>query len=458
MIGSGAINWAVEATLASALLMAFVFTVRAPVRRLFGPTVAYALWTLPALRMVLPPLPWSSAPDLVNDGTTEGGTVLFAIPLNSVAALDADGPSGTPAAILATVWAGGAVLFLLYHVVAHLRFCRGVIRGAVATEYLDGVRLIRSAAVAGPLAFGVRRPVIAVPLDFDSRYDADERASALAHEFGHHRRGDLHANCVALGVLAVHWWNPLAWAAYRAFRADQELAADARVLAGPTAPDPSVYARAILKAAVGRSVSPACNLNPVIDLKRRLFMLARSPISRRRSMFGGVTATTLVAVGLILTASGVGPEVSVAAAAAPADRQLRTIVARPDGRGGYLYVVRGESVAPGGKLPGDAVLPRSFELPGTCRSQAADAPRAAVIKGEGGEWTYTVLCPRTSPVAAAPGIERDAYEQALAGLRDLRVQVSAERQPDFPEAERRNVFAAIDASIAEIEGDLAALR
>ena len=56
-------SWIIEALVASTLLMLVVLAVREPVSRHFGPRIAYALWLLPALRMVLPPLPesWGAA-------------------------------------------------------------------------------------------------------------------------------------------------------------------------------------------------------------------------------------------------------------------------------------------------------------------------------------------------------------------------------------------------------------
>ena len=51
------IGWAIEALLASALLMVVVLAARGPVRAAFGPHVAYALWAIPVLRLLLPPLP-----------------------------------------------------------------------------------------------------------------------------------------------------------------------------------------------------------------------------------------------------------------------------------------------------------------------------------------------------------------------------------------------------------------
>ena len=63
------------------------------------------------------------------------------------------------------------------------------------------------------------------------------------------------ANWVALAVLALHWFNPLAWYAFRAFRADQEMANDARVLARLGSAARHAYACAIVKAAHGGAIA-----------------------------------------------------------------------------------------------------------------------------------------------------------------------------------------------------------
>src|SRR3546814_586917 len=172
---------------------------------------------------------------------------------------------------LVVLWGAGAAGFFCWHLVAHARFCRRMLAGRVREAVADdGIRVVETDAATGPLAFGVLRKYIAFPRDFAERYDEDERDLALAHERGHHARGDLIANWAALLVLAVHWFNPIAWRAFRAFRADQEMANDARVLAGKSATFRHVYACAIVKAAHGGAVSAACHLHTINDLKGRL--------------------------------------------------------------------------------------------------------------------------------------------------------------------------------------------
>ena len=309
---SALIPWAIEALIASTLLMLLVLALRGTVRRAFGPDVAYALWLLPVLRLMLPPLPrslpqgWHQAVVAPVSRASETITILMAEPLGlsgGAAAPDPQTPLLGPALVL--LWVFGAAAFILWHSLAHARFCRRMLaeqQGGAAMA--DGVHVIETGAARGPLAFGIWRRYVAFPRDFVERYDADERDLALAHELGHHARGDLIANWAALVVLALHWFNPVAWRAFRAFRADQEIANDARVLAGRDPVTRHLYACAIVKAAHGGAVSAACHLHTIEDLKGRLRMLTTNRPSRARLAGGAGVIAVLTMVGLATTASG----------------------------------------------------------------------------------------------------------------------------------------------------------
>lgn len=312
-------GWLIEALVASAVLMALVLVIRAPVRRTFGPGIAYALWALPVVRLLLPPLSMPSwlawrhaAPPQIAQRASETLTIYVIEPISgSAAAPDSLLPSlGAAAAVL---WGVGAAAFVLWHALAHVRFCRRMIDNRVGSSHENGVEVIETTAASGPLAFGIFRRYVAFPPDFAERYDDDERELALAHELGHHARGDLFANWIALFVLALHWFNPLAWRAFRAFRADQEMANDARVLAGRSAIDRHAYACAIVKAAHGGAVSAACHLHTVQDLKGRLKMLTTGRRSRLRLTVGAATVGMLTLGGLAATASGTAAAASVRA-------------------------------------------------------------------------------------------------------------------------------------------------
>lgn len=291
-------GWAIDAALASALLMAAVLLIRAPVRRLFGPTVAYALWALPALRLLLPPMPGEWRDTAAAPISLAGDLVVHLV----AAPVTAEEPATANVALL--LWLAGAALFLCWQLARYAAFRARVLRGHEPVARIGRVRVVRSDAAPGPLAFGIFHPHVAMPVDLDRRYDADERALALAHELGHHARGDLLANWAALVVLAVHWWNPVAWIAHRAYRADQELANDARVLRGRGPDAAHAYARDILKAVGGRGHAVACRLHTASDLKGRIRMLKSGPVSSRRLLTGAAGVALLATGTLALTASG----------------------------------------------------------------------------------------------------------------------------------------------------------
>ncbi len=337
------IAWMVETCIATTLLMLLVLAIRKPVREQFGPNIAYALWLLPVLRLLIPPLPgaWSFT-DLLR-GLTGSVQSASADPATTQAIIDQalvqaqlELVGGTTATvtettvvtssapslllIISAIWAAGALAFLLWHIVSHTRFCANLMRKAeIRRTVAEGrVHVIETDAATGPLAFGIWRKYVAFPRDFAERYDPVERNLALAHELGHHLRGDLIANWIALVVLALHWFNPVAWRAFRAFRADQELACDALVLSGRAPALRHAYGRAIVKSAHGGAVSAACHLHTVNELKGRLKMLSKhNPKSRARVTAGVAGAIALTLTGLALTASGAGAVVTQADAPTP---------------------------------------------------------------------------------------------------------------------------------------------
>ena len=138
------------------------------------------------------------------------------------------------------IWALGAAVFLVWQIARLPRASSAELgRSRAQPRRHRGLPLVESAAVQGPLALGLLDRRIVVPADFATRYSAAERRLALDHESVHHRRGDIWWNLAGLFILALNWFNPVAWLAFRAFRADQELACDAAVAAAALGRRPS---------------------------------------------------------------------------------------------------------------------------------------------------------------------------------------------------------------------------
>lgn len=314
-----------DTMLATAILVLAVLVVRKPFARHFGPRLTYALWLVPALRLILPPLPFAdpvAAPPI--DTAMLGVTVA---PVTTVVSA-ADAPAWSVAGavpLLFALWVAGAIAVLASALLAHRRFRGAVLRG-VELEPVGKVRLVMSDAVDGPVAFGLLRRYVVVPGDFFARYAAEERALAIDHELTHHRHGDLWANAAALVLLAAQWFNPFAWRALRAFRFDQEAACDARVLtmvgsgadAAPRDVRTARYATAIAKAAVGARLSLAAPMAVHDNLQERLTMLTRQDISKRRGLAGRLIVGG-VALGVLATTATLVPAAVASANVEPAD-------------------------------------------------------------------------------------------------------------------------------------------
>jgi beta-lactamase regulating signal transducer with metallopeptidase domain len=304
-----------DTMLTTALLVLAVLLVRKPFARHFGPRLTYTLWLVPALRLILPPLPFAD-PAVV---PAETAAALW-VPVEAVpAAATTAEPLWSLAEampLLFALWAAGAVAVLASALFAHRRFRRAVLLGGVELEPVGTVRLVMTDAVDGPVAFGLLRRYVAVPADFFARYAAEERALAIDHELTHHRHGDLWANAAALLLLAAQWFNPLAWRALRAFRFDQEAACDARVLtmtdAAPREVRTMRYATAIAKAAVGARLSLAAPMAVHDNLQERLTMLTRQDVSKRRGLAGRLLVGGTVLAVLATTATLVPAEIASA--------------------------------------------------------------------------------------------------------------------------------------------------
>jgi bla regulator protein BlaR1 len=298
-------GWIVETLVATTALMVLVLLVRDRVAALFGARIAYLLWLLPALRMVLPPLPESFGPAPIDQIPS-----IVDLPMIDLSVFRPVAEAAAPVApsidwpmLLLGIWLGGALLMMAWHLIAYHRFVRAALRESIDLPEMDanGIEVCASRLVEGPFAAGVLLPTIVLPHDYRTRYSAEELRLAMTHEAVHHRRGDLSINMVALVMLSLHWFNPIAWRAWRAFRADQELACDAVVLHGASNDERFSYAAALVKSACARTPVAACSLNPRDQLKTRLRMMRNA---QERGVSGRMLAVVLVSGGLALTASG----------------------------------------------------------------------------------------------------------------------------------------------------------
>jgi bla regulator protein blaR1 len=307
MSGEFMSEWLFDSLLVTTLLMAVILLLRRPVAKMFGPGVAYALWLIPAARLLMPSLEGDAAPvgvsgQSVSDAVRD--SVLSSVSSPDVVVSTANiAPSIDYAALGLTFWLGGAALFFIIQMIRYASMRDDLLSEAEEIASIDGVRVVASDQVAGPLAFGLFKRFIAVPQDFTKTYSPAERDLAIAHEMAHHKSGDLFANLAAFLILCLQWFNPVAWMSWSAFRFDQEAACDARVLAGKGAEERAIYGQALAKTAFDGVPTFATALNSPKTIIERLRRLTMKDASATRRLLGKIGIIAAAAIILPLTAT-----------------------------------------------------------------------------------------------------------------------------------------------------------
>ena len=143
---------------------------------------------------------------------------------------------------------------------------------------------------------GFIKPQIYIPMGMS----ASNRKYILAHERTHLEKGDHWFKMIGYLALAVHWFNPLVWAAYILLCKDIEMACDERVVQFMNLEERKHYSAALLNCSTNRAHFAAC---PVafgeVSVKSRI----KSVLNYRKPSFWisllGVIAIIFVAVCLV---------------------------------------------------------------------------------------------------------------------------------------------------------------
>lgn len=327
-------DWLLDTIVWTAALIALVLVLRRPVARWFGPQVAYSLWLLPILRVVLPPieLPAWMAPTqdalpatpLAAASASEGEQFVLTLDAEPVATASESWFASLPLTEIAVgAWLIGAAVFLYSRLNGYAQMRAEMLANGREVGRQGKVRFIETPATNSPLAFGVSDKVIALPKGFLAHHDREARDLALAHELAHHEGHDLLVNFLAQPLFAMHWFNPLGRLGWLALRRDQEAACDARVVEGRGAATRATYATVIASFAAGPNAALAAPMAcPVLGDKsiiQRLRSLNMNDLSARRRLAGrGLMAAALVALPLTASISYAASDAMPAPPAPPA--------------------------------------------------------------------------------------------------------------------------------------------
>lgn len=354
-----------QMTVQGAALIAILLALRALFRRHISPVILYALWLLPAARLLIPGsvesvfslqnlFPSSAEQRVVTileQQSAQAPQLSQAQTAAAPAAADlaqAAIPSGTSTdvvTVLVTIWVLGAAVVLLMALWKNVRFARRVRRWAVPVEVDCPLPVYLSEGLSSPCLCGLFRPAIFLcdkALDSQAHLDM-----ALRHELGHWQAGDRFWAVLRLICCAVHWFNPLVWIAAYACVQDCERACDHRVLRRAGQGEREAYGMLLLSYVRQTQGGLLLTSSPMgaggRALRGRIALIARKPATRRMALAAlalCMALTCLVAcTGRLTEGSGCQRLIQLA-------RQADTTADMTDARGGeFLGSFSGESLA-----------------------------------------------------------------------------------------------------------------
>lgn len=230
-------------------------------------------------------------------------------------------PLRQPVVWLVVLWAIGAIMVAGRWAIAFAgarRLVQGAVpvRDATWTKLAERfsrdlgirapIRLLRSDRLAVPVAWCFGRCAVVLPGDSDEWSD-DRREVVLLHELAHIARMDGLTQLLAQVTVVLHWFNPLAWHAYRRFLIEREHACDDLVLLRGTLP--SAYAQHLLQIA-SRFRQESIALLAVAAMARRADLRTRIESILDARQVRGTVRRPVLAVAAVL---GLGLMIPLAA-------------------------------------------------------------------------------------------------------------------------------------------------
>ncbi|TWU41080.1 M56 family metallopeptidase [Novipirellula artificiosorum] len=186
-------------------------------------------------------------------------------------------------------------------------------------------RCVLSNSVRVPLVWGVIRPRIVLPLDFET-LPVRIRRDCLLHEMSHIARGDLFWHELSCLAKAIYWFHPAVHYAARSLKHWREDAADDHVLRCGI--DSSEYASTLLEVATSvgrRRFAPAIAMASGLPIENRLRRIldqrtGRMPPSRSFRIVLAVAFLTVSLVGVRFHRAAAAPTATADENETPANR------------------------------------------------------------------------------------------------------------------------------------------
>ena len=189
------------------------------------------------------------------------------------------------------VWLFVFIALVLYAAIGYVLLKRRIYYATLARDNIYETDKIKT-----PFVLGFIRPKIYIPVGIDP----SQQDYILKHEQTHIRRRDYLIKPFAFIVFALHWFNPLMWAAYFLMSKDMEMSCDEAVLRKVDEDIRGVYSSSLL----GLSVKRGNLLTPLAfgesDVKSRVKNVLKFKKPSRIIIVVAVVLVALLSVGFAI--------------------------------------------------------------------------------------------------------------------------------------------------------------
>jgi len=237
------------------ILLLTILLLRTSILKWSNARVAYGLWLMLPLYLVLP----------INivDANPAGGIMTFFLSSTPLTIPFVDKgliTSSDIAVVCMSLWLLGAVVALLLFLLKYQKLkqslhsldrsvlCVEIESGAqvINKQALNKVQLVASRLINVPAVFGLFKSYLALPANF-AQLPAQSQTMILEHELFHLSRQDHRINFLRMFIKSIFWFNPIFYWADKFCEADQEISCDLGVLQYKESKNRLIYAKVLLE-------------------------------------------------------------------------------------------------------------------------------------------------------------------------------------------------------------------
>lgn len=223
-----------------------------------------------------------------------------------------------------SVWALGAVISMGITVFSYIKFSFGLKRDLMEPDSFTKAvyasipgrkpALYFSDSARTPMMLGILKPKIVLPR---REYNEELLLNILRHELTHYRRFDMLYKWATTAILALHWFNPIAWFIRRELNRACEMSCDEMLLRSMDKSEKQSYGNTLLLMAASSALPSAVVATSFATEKRNLKERLEQIMNYKKS--GTRLLATVLAVTLLTGCGVVAGPVSKKAGEAQAD-------------------------------------------------------------------------------------------------------------------------------------------